>query len=193
MGHIVGRDPERLDRAGVARAAVESAAENFSDAVVAPIFWCVLLGLPGLLAYKAINTLDSMIGRRDARYLWFGRAAARIDDAANWIPARISAALLAAAALLHPGADARNALRTVFRDARRHRSVNGGWPEAALAGALGFALAGPRRYDGYDVDDPWIGDGRRDLGAGDVLAALRLGDLAALLLGAILCAGWLIG
>lgn len=193
VSHLVGRDPASLDGPGVARAAVESLAENFADGVVAPLFWYVLLGFPGLLAYKAINTLDSMIGHRDPRYRWFGRVAARADDAANWIPARLAAALLAGAALALPGASARGALRTAFRDASRHRSVNAGWPEAAMAGALGFAIAGPRRYGGRTVEDAWMGDGRRDLGSKDVRSALRHYAVAAALLAALLAAGWAAG
>ena len=161
--------------------------------MVAPLFWYVLLGFPGLLAYKAINTLDSMIGHRDPRYRWFGRVAARVDDAANWVPARLAAALLAGAALALPGASARGALRTAFRDARRHRSVNAGWPEAAMAGALGFSVAGPRRYGGRTVEDAWMGDGRRDLGSQDVRAALRHYTVATALLAALLAAGWAAG
>ena len=193
VSRIVGRDPEHLDRPAVARAALESLAENFSDGVAAPLFWYVLLGLPGLLGYKALNTLDSMIGHRDPRHLLFGRAAARADDLANWIPARLSAALFAGAALLVPGASAGGAVRAALRDARRHRSVNAGWPEAAMAGALGFAIAGPRRYGGRVVEDAWMGSGRRDLDAGDVHAALRLYAVATALLAALLAAGWAAG
>ena len=193
VSHLVGRDPASLDGPGVARAAVESLAENFADGVVAPLFWYVLLGFPGLLAYKAINTLDSMIGHRDPRYRHFGRVAARLDDAANWIPARFAAALLAGAALALPGASARRALRAAFRDARHHRSVNAGWPEAAMAGALGFSVAGPRRYGGRTVEDAWMGDGRRDLGPKDVRAALRHYVVATALLAALLAAGWAAG
>ena len=193
VAHVVGRDPASLDRPAVARAAIESTAENFADGVVAPLFWYVLLGLPGLFAYKAINTLDSMIGHRDSRYLQFGRIAARVDDAANWIPARLAAALLAGAALAVPGASARAAVRAVFRDARRHRSVNAGWPEAAMAGALGFALAGPRRYAGRTVEDAWMGEGRQDLAAADVRAALRLYACATALLATLLAVGWAAG
>ena len=193
VSHIVGRDPEHLDRPAVARAAIESAAENFSDGVVAPLFWYVLLGLPGLLGYKALNTLDSMIGHRDPRHLLFGRIAARADDLASWIPARLSATLFASAALVVPGASAGEAVRAALRDARHHRSVNAGWPEAAMAGALGFAIAGPRRYGGRIVEDAWMGNGRRNLDAGDVLAALRLYAVAAALLAAALAAGWAAG
>ena len=191
VAHIVGRDPGSLDPPAVARAAMESLAENFSDAVVAPLFWYLLLGLPGLFACKAVNTLDSMIGHRDPRHLHFGRCAARIDDAANWAPARLAAALLAGAALFVPGASARGALRAARRDASRHRSVNAGWPEAAMAGALGFAIAGPRHYHGKSVDDAWMGDGRRDLGAPEVHAGLRLYTAATALLAVALAAGWL--
>ena len=191
VAHIVGRDPKSLDPPALARAAIESLAENFSDAVVAPLFWYLLLGLPGLFACKAVNTLDSMIGHRDPRHLHFGRVAARVDDVANWIPARLAAGLLAGAALFLPGARAGDGLRAAFRDARRHRSVNAGWPEAAMAGALGFAIAGPRHYQGMSVDDAWMGDGRRDLGAPEVHAGLRLYTAATGLLAAVLAAGWL--
>ena len=193
VAHIVGRDPASLDPPAVARATIESAAENFSDAVVAPIFWYVLLGLPGLLAYKAINTLDSMIAHRDPRHLHFGRVAARVDDVVNWIPARLAAGLLAGAALFVPGASPVAGLRAAWRDAGRHRSVNAGWPEAAMAGALGFAIAGPRRYHGRRVDDAWMGDGRRDLDAADVHSGLRLYAAATALLAAVLAAGWMAG
>ena len=190
VAHLVGRDLASLDEPGVARAAVESLAENFADGVVAPLFWYVLLGFPGLLGYKAINTLDSMIGHRDPRYRWFGRVAARLDDAVNWVPARLAAALLAGAALALPGASAGGAVRAAFRDAGGHRSVNAGWPEAAMAGALGFAIAGPRRYGGRTVEDAWMGDGRRDLGAEDLRVALRHYAVATALLAALLAAGW---
>ena len=193
VSHLVGRDPASLDGPGVARAGIESLAENFADAVVAPLFWYVLLGFPGLLAYKAVNTLDSMIGHRDSRYRWFGRVAARVDDAANWIPARLAAVLLAGAALALPGASARGALRAASRDAPRHRSVNAGWPEAAMAGALGFSVAGPRRYGGRTVEDAWMGDGRRDLGPKDVRAALRHYTAATALLALLLAAGGMAG
>ena len=193
VAHLVGRDPASLDPPAVARATIESAAENFSDAVVAPIFWYVLLGLPGLFAYKAINTLDSMIAHRDPRHLHFGRVAARVDDVANWIPARLAAGLLAGAALFVPGASAGAGLRTAWRDAGRHRSANAGWPEAAMAGALGFAIAGPRRYHGQRVDDAWMGDGRRDLDAADLHSGLRLYAAATALLAAGLVVGWAVG
>ena len=194
VAHIVGRDPESLDEAGVARAATESTAENLSDGVVAPVFWFALLGLGGLAAYKALNTLDSMLGYRSARYEAFGKAAARLDDAANWVPARLTAILFVLAAVTLPGADPAGAWRTARRDAPRHCSPNAGWPEAALAGALGFALAGPRRYGGAAVEDHWMGDGRDALNAADIRGALRLslaayGVFAALLAVPILSRG----
>lgn len=184
VSHIVGRDPQTLDQAGVARAAVESAAENFSDAVLAPVFWFALLGLPGLCAYKAINTLDSMIAHRSPRYEQFGKAAAHLDDAMNWLPARLSGLYFYCAAFLVTGANAARACAALRRDPPRHRSPNAGWPEAALAGALGFALGGPRHYGGRTVDDAWMGDGRRDLAATDVHSALRLYFSACALLAA---------
>jgi adenosylcobinamide-phosphate synthase len=152
---IVGRDPQQLDEAGVCRAAIESCAENFSDGVVAPVFWLALLGLPGLIAYKAINTADSMIGHRSERYASFGWAAARLDDLVNLVPARVSALLLALAAPI-AGGSIGTSLDVVRRDASRHRSPNAGWPESAVAGALGLALAGPRHYAEGIVDDPFL-------------------------------------
>jgi adenosylcobinamide-phosphate synthase len=152
---IVGRDPQQLDEAGVCRAAIESCAENFSDGVVAPVFWLALLGLPGLLAYKAINTADSMIGHRTERYGSFGWAAARLDDLVNLVPARLSALLLAVAAPIAGGSIGKS-LEIVRRDASKHRSPNAGWPESAMAGALGLALAGPRRYAEHVADDPFL-------------------------------------
>jgi adenosylcobinamide-phosphate synthase len=184
--HIVGRDPNSLDEHGVARAGIESLFENYSDGVVAPAFWYVLLGLPGLLAYKAINTLDSMIGHRSPRYLDFGAAAARLDTAANFIPARLAAAIVAIAALIAPQSSPAAALKTMWRDARKHRSVNAGWPEAAAAGALGLALAGPRRYGADLVNDPWIGDGRARATAADMRRALYLFVVACLVHAALI-------
>ncbi|TVR09625.1 MAG: cobalamin biosynthesis protein CobD [Salinarimonadaceae bacterium] len=166
---IVGRDPSGLDEAGVARAAIESLAENTSDGVVAPLFWGALLGLPGIAAYKAINTLDSMIGHRNARYAAFGWASARIDDVANLIPARLTGALFALAS-----AAPSRALATMAHDARRHRSPNAGWPEAAMAGALGVRLSGPRVYGDRVADEPWLNGEARDPGPADLASALRL-------------------
>ncbi|GLS75824.1 cobalamin biosynthesis protein CobD [Oharaeibacter diazotrophicus] len=170
---IVGRNPERLDEAGVCRAAVESLAENYSDGVVAPALWLGVGGLAGGVFYKAVNTADSMIGHRSERHRAFGWAAARLDDLVN-LPASRLAALLVVLAALGPGTSARGALAAVHRDARHHRSPNAGWPEAAFAGALGFALAGPRVYGDTLVDDGYMGNGRRDLGADDVDRALVL-------------------
>ena len=187
VSHIVGRDPDTLDTAGVARAAIESLAENFSDGVAAPVLWLAALGPAGGLAYKAINTADSMIGHRTERHIDFGRAAARLDDWVNWPAARVSAGLVIAAAALLPGADPRAAWRAVRADARRHRSPNAGWPEAAMAGALGIALAGPRAYGGEMTDDPMMNaGGRRDAGAADIRRALALYRCADALLIALL-------
>lgn len=166
---IVGRDPEALDEAGVARAAVESAAENFSDGVVAPAFWLLLGGLPGMLLYKAINTADSMIGHRTERHEDFGFAAARLDDALNWVPARIAGALICLSGT------GREAWRVMRRDARLHRSPNAGWPEAAAAASLGLSLAGPRVYGGVATGDAALNpEGRRDAGPSDIDAAVAL-------------------
>ena len=171
---IVGRDPKRLDQAGVSRAAIESCAENFSDGVVAPAFWCLLLGLPGLFAYKALNTADSMIGHKTERHLAFGRASARLDDWANFIPARLSGLMIVIAAAL-TGRSAKAALIAMRRDARLHASPNAGWPEAAMGGALGIALGGPRIYSGAVVDDPWMNAGGRETATpSDIAAALKL-------------------
>ena len=158
----------------VARAAAESAAENFSDGFVAPVFWFLLLGLPGLLAYKAVNTLDSMIGHRNARYEAFGKVAARLDDAVNFLPARLAGLLFVLAAWLLPAARGAAAWTTMRRDAPKHRSPNAGWQEAALAGALGLALAGPRQYGGQVVEDHWMGDGRSAVTAEDLGRVLDL-------------------
>ncbi len=190
VAHIVGRDTESLDAAGVARAAVESIAENFSDGIVAPAFWYALLGLPGLCAYKAVNTLDSMIGHKTPRHLAFGQVAARLDDAANWLPARLAGGLVVLAATVLPSASGGTAWRTMRRDAPKHRSPNAGWQEAAFAGALGFALAGPRRYREEVVEDPWMGEGRRDLGPADIRAALRLYLAATALLALVFLMLW---
>ena len=183
---IVGRDPAALDAPGVARAAIESLAENSSDGIVAPLFWGALLGLPGIAGYKAVNTLDSMIGHRTPRHRAFGWAAARIDDAANLVPARLTGAIFALVSA-RPAA----ALRVMARDAGQHRSPNAGWPEAAMAGALGVRLSGPRTYAGTVSTEPWVNEGGRDPAAHDLGRALALyrramGLCAALLAGAAL-------
>ncbi|MEI5667061.1 adenosylcobinamide-phosphate synthase CbiB [Bosea sp. CCNWLW174] len=179
---IVGRDPESLDEAGVARAAIESLSENFSDGIVAPAFWLGLGGLPGGVLYKAINTADSMIGHKSPRHLAFGWAAARLDDLVNLPASRLTALLLIAAAALDRQAEAGAAWRAVRRDARRHRSPNAGWPEAAMAGALGLRLAGPRVYGAVRVEDGWMGDGRAEATAADIRRALALYRRSCLLL-----------
>jgi adenosylcobinamide-phosphate synthase len=174
VAKIVGRNPDVLDEAGVARAAIESLAENFSDGVVAPILWIALGSLVGGALYKAINTADSMIGHRDERYKAFGWAAARLDDLVNLPASRLAALWFILAAALTPGASAPDAAQAVRRDAGRHRSPNAGWPEAAMAGALGLKLAGPRVYGETLVDDAFMGSGRRKAGAADIRQALRL-------------------
>ena len=191
VSHIVGRDTAGLDSAGVARAAIESLAENFSDGVVAPVFWLVVGGLPGAVLYKAINTADSMIGHRTPRYASFGWAAARLDDLVNLPASRLTALLLVAAAVLRKDASAGDAWRAVRRDAARHRSPNAGYPEAAIAGALGLALAGPRVYGGVPLNDAFMGDGRREANAKDIrraLALYRCADVIFLTLVAVLAA-----
>ena len=171
---IVGRNPKTLNEAGVARAAIESLAENFSDGIVAPAFWLGFGGLPGIAAYKAINTADSMIGHRTPRHLAFGWAAARLEDLVNLPASGLTALLLITAAALDRQADASGAVRAVRRDAGKHRSPNAGWPEAAMAGALGLRLAGPRIYGETRVEDHWMGDGRAEANAADIRRALRL-------------------
>jgi adenosylcobinamide-phosphate synthase len=170
---IVGRNPASLDEFGVARAAIESLAENYSDGVVAPAFWLAIGSLPGAVGYKTINTADSMIGHRTARYLTFGWAAARLDDLVNLPASKISIIFLALGAFV-TGTDHQGLWRAVWRDAHQHRSPNAGWPEAAMAGALGLRLAGPRRYDDTIVDDAYMGDGRCEAVANDILRALRV-------------------
>jgi len=174
VSHIVGRDTAELDSAGVARAAIESLAENFSDAVVAPVVWLAIAGLPGLAVYKAINTADSMIGHRTERHDAFGWAAARLDDLVNLPASRLAALLLIAAAALRNDTSSVAAWQTVWLDAPRHRSPNAGYPEAAVAGALGLSLAGPRIYGGVRVDDAVMGGGRWDATAADIRRALSL-------------------
>jgi adenosylcobinamide-phosphate synthase len=170
---IVGRDPDELDEAGVARAAIESLAENFSDGVVAPAFWMALAGLPGAAVYKAVNTADSMIGHRTPRHAAFGWAAARFDDVINLPASRLAALFLIVGAGV-TGASPGAAARAVRRDASHHRSPNAGWPEAAMAGALGLRLAGPRAYGGVVVEDAFMGDGGRGATTADIWRALRL-------------------
>jgi adenosylcobinamide-phosphate synthase len=174
VAKLVGRDVGSLDEAGVARAAIESLAENFSDAVVAPAFWTALFGLAGGAAYKALNTADSMIGHHTPRYAEFGWAAARCDDLANLPASRLSALWLVLAAFTLSDAAPYDAAQAVFRDAAGHRSPNAGWPEAAMAGALGLKLAGPRVYQAVAVDDAYMGDGRDEATSADIRRALAL-------------------
>ena len=166
---IVGRNSEQLDRTAIARAAVESLAENTSDGVTAPLFWGVLFGLPGLVVYKAINTADSMIGYRTRKHQAFGWAAARLDDLVNLIPARLTGLMyvLLARAPVH-------ALTVMVKDAPCHRSPNAGWPESAVASALGIRLSGPRLYNCVASSDPWLNKAGRDPEPQDITAALQL-------------------
>ena len=191
VGRIVGRNPQVLDESGVARAAIESLAENASDGVVAPAIWFLLLGLPGLAAYKAINTADSMIGHRTPRHEAFGWAAARLDDLVNLPASRITGGLFAAAAMLLPGASPADALGAMRRDAAKHRSPNAGWPESAMAGALGLKLNGPKTYGAVVVEDAYMGDGRREATAADIRNALALACRAWLILVLALVVTWL--
>lgn len=166
---IVGRDPSELDESAVARGAIESAAENFSDGVIAPAFWFLIFGLSGIIAYKVINTADSMIGHRNERYEQFGWATARLDDLVNWVPARLTGGLIC---LAHWSIAAWN---TMQADAKHHRSPNAGWPEAAMAGVLGIAISGPRSYNGTMTNLPWVnGEGRKPLGPMDIEDSVRV-------------------
>ncbi|TZG25944.1 adenosylcobinamide-phosphate synthase CbiB [Sphingomonas montanisoli] len=174
VGMIVGRDTAQLDEAGVARAGIESLAESFCDGIAAPLFWLLLLGLPGVWAYKAINTADSLIGHKEERWRAFGWAAARTDDVLNLIPARIAGVMIC---LAGPGG-----WRVMLRDAGKHASPNAGWPEAAMAGVLGVRLAGPIAYDNVVVDKAWIGNGRADANADDLHRALAIYVRACLML-----------
>ena len=180
VGMIVGRDPGSLDQSGVSRAAIESLAENFSDGVVAPAFWYAIFGLPGIIVYKMINTADSMIAYRNEKYLWFGRVAAQIDDLANWLPARISALLIAiGAGMLRGSIGFKHALIVALRDSGLHRSPNAGWPEAAMAGGADLALGGPRTYPGEIVQQAYLNSsGKRKLDVGDIKMTLQIFSLA---------------
>jgi adenosylcobinamide-phosphate synthase len=191
IAHIVGRNPATLDAPGIARAAIESLAENFADGVVAPAFWCAIAGLPGIALYKAINTADSMIGHRTPRHEQFGWAAARLDDVVNLPASRLAALLLLTAATLHRTNPAA-AWRAIRRDARHHRSPNAGWPESAMAGALGLRLAGPRTYGTTRIDDAWMGDGTPNATPTDIARALRLYRTACAAGLALTLAAWLI-
>lgn len=190
---IVGRDPKTLNESGVSRAAIESLSENFADGVVAPVFWYLIAGLPGILAYKMLNTADSMIGHKNERFLQFGWASARLDDLANWPAARLSAGFIAVAALLRLGAGAgRRSLSAALRDSGLHRSPNSGWPEAAMAGALDLQLAGPRVYGGIRVSEPMMhAAGRADAGPQDILSGIRVFYTACSVMAASVALAWL--
>ncbi|MCW2236796.1 adenosylcobinamide-phosphate synthase CbiB [Azospirillum canadense] len=190
VSRIVGRNPATLDEHGVCRAAIESLSENFSDGVVAPAFWLLVGGLPGVALYKAINTADSMIGHRTPRHEAFGWAAARLDDLVNLPGSRLTAVLITLAARFTAGADAAEAWRSVRRDAHRHRSPNAGWPEAAMAGALDLRLGGPRVYGSVRIEDAWMGPGRTAATPQDIDRALFLYRRAclALIVGALVLA-----
>lgn len=185
VSQIVGRNPETLDEPAVCRAAIESLAENFSDGVVAPAFWIGAGGLVGGALYKAINTADSMIGHKTPRYRDFGWAAARLDDLVNLPASRLAALLLVLAAAVQRDASASGALRAMRQDAGRHRSPNAGWPESAMAGALGLRLAGPRTYGEVRIDDAWMGKGREAATPDDIKRALALFRKACVLLWAL--------
>ena len=185
VARIVGRETKDLDEHGIARAAIESCAESYSDGIVAPIFWYLLLGLPGLMAYKAVNTMDSMIGHKSERYAAFGMVAARLDDALNWLPARLAGLLIVSAAFFVPHAAPFKSFRTMLRDAGKHASPNAGWPEAASAGALDLALIGPVRYAGGVSKAAWLGDGRARATITDMRRMLALFAIACFLASAL--------
>jgi adenosylcobinamide-phosphate synthase len=174
VAKVVGRDPAALDESGVVKGALESLAENTSDGIVAPVMWYVLLGLPGIVAYKAINTADSMIGHKSERYIYFGWAAARLDDLINLPASRLTGFLFAAAAAWNDKERGKIAMQAMWRDAPKHQSPNAGWPESALAASLGVKFGGPRSYDGTRVNLPWMGEGRETLNRDDIRKGLRL-------------------
>jgi adenosylcobinamide-phosphate synthase len=171
---LFGRDSESLDEYGVARTAIEALFAKFNPSVIAPAFWYLLLGLPGLFGYTTAAALASAIGRRVPKYLAFGRAAVWFDNALDWIPARLAAVLIWLAAVVLPGAQPGEAIRTALADARKHRLPNDGWPVAAAAGALALALGGPRRTLGMVMNEAWLGDGRARVTITDIGQALRL-------------------
>lgn len=176
VAKIVGRDTRELDESGVAKAALESLAENTADGIVAPVFWYALLGLPGLVAYKAINTADSMIGHKSERHLFFGFCAAKLDDLINLPASRLTALFFAGAAAITNLDNGKRALDAAWVDASKHRSPNAGWPEAAMAGALGLRFGGPRSYEDGVVDLPWMGNGREQMTRSDIAAGLKIYD-----------------
>ena len=183
---IVGRDPAPLDESGVVKGALESLAENTSDGIVAPVLWYALLGLPGIAVYKVINTADSMIGHKSERYIYFGWAAARLDDFVNLPASRLTGLLFAGSAAWIDKERGKIALQAMWRDAPKHNSPNAGWPESALAASLGLKFGGPRSYEGSQVDLPWMGEGREVLYRDDIRKGLRLYGRAMTIL---LCVG----
>lgn len=188
VAKIVGRDPSTLDESGVAKAALESLAENTADGITAPIFWFAIAGLPGIIIYNAINTADSMIGHKSEKYLHFGWAAAKLDDLVNLPASRITGLLFAGAAWFKSKTCAQTALNSMWRDAGKHQSPNAGWPEAAMAGALDLRFGGPRNYDGEMVQLAYMGDGRKQMTATDIYQGLELYDRALLILLAVAAA-----
>ena len=185
VAKIVGRNPTNLDESGIAKAALESLAENTADGITAPIFWFAVAGLPGIVVYKAINTADSMIGHKSEKYLHFGWAAAKLDDLVNLPASRLTGLLFAAAAWFKSKSRAQAALTSMWRDANKHQSPNAGWPEAAMAGALDLKFGGPREYDGETVELAYMGEGRSQLTAADIDKGLELYDRALLILLAV--------
>ena len=169
VSHIVGRNTEKMEEADIVRASIESLAENTSDGIVAPVFWAILFGLPGIACYKAINTLDSMIGYKSEKYQDFGWASARLDDLMNLIPARLTYLLFAIFS-----SNPFHTLHQALGDAKRHRSPNAGWPESAMAWSIGVKLSGPRLYGGELNNEPWINSKGTDGEKGDILKALRV-------------------
>ncbi len=178
VSHIVGRDVSNLDEAEISRAAIESLAENFSDGYVAPLFYLIIFGLPGIIIYKAINTADSMVGHKNEKFKDFGFFSAKLDDLANYIPARISAIIFILSAVIFQKGDWKKSLTAALRDAKNHVSPNAGWPEASLAGALGFALGGKRSYAGKELDLAQMGDGKRNIGKEHIKLSLKFYNLA---------------
>jgi adenosylcobinamide-phosphate synthase len=183
---IVGRETKNLDESGITRAALESLAENTADGIVAPLFWFTVAGLPGIVAYKLINTADSMIGHMSPQHRHFGYAAAKLDDLVNLPASRLTGLFFAAAALFTSKSAAENALTSMWNDAGKHRSPNAGWPEAAMAGALGIKFGGPRAYEGEWVDLAWMGNGREDLNRSEIATGLKLYDRALWIMTAVL-------
>jgi len=190
VGYIVGRETARLDGAGVTRATVETVAENFVDGFLSPLFFALILGVPGAMAYKMVNTLDSMVGYKNARYFFFGRASARIDDAANFIPARIAVLVIPLASGLFSYGRGRRAFATALSQGRNHKSPNAGFAEAAFSGALGVRMGGPNIYHGKRVDKPYIGGGFKNPQPPDITRACDLmlmsSILSAILAGLVL-------